>query len=317
MPKKSSKKFKKDTLIKDVALTDFSPTYMYATEAVAHYYKELDLNGKTILTTSGSGDQFIDAYYWGAKYVLAFDLNLLSKHISELKVEMLKGLTRKQFLKFFGNLRGDATFDKKLFDKISKNLSKDARTFWLAAYDRFDGDGKKIGLSEDFFRNRNDKNYLQATKINGYLSSEKAYKKTQAIFKKKKIKLDFILGNVLDIQKNKKVLKKKYDQLNLSNIPPYILRFDTPEEVAINFEKYFDNWSKFMKKDGEIYYYYHTRDAPPGKIDPKKYSPPPFYSKGVLGWLLFGGKYSVRVIELKPWRFTSKEMDYVIVVKKI
>ena len=44
-----------------------APIYLYGTEAIGSYYKPLKLKGKSVLTINGSGDQVLNAYYFGAK----------------------------------------------------------------------------------------------------------------------------------------------------------------------------------------------------------------------------------------------------------
>src|SRR5680860_295742 len=103
-------------------MTIQSPLYIYATEMVSAYYNLLQIKDKRILSIVGSGDQIIDAYYYGAKEVIGFDINKRSLFILEIKFVAISILTRKEFLEFFGTNMSNGTFNFQVYKKIRRKL---------------------------------------------------------------------------------------------------------------------------------------------------------------------------------------------------
>ena len=111
--------------IKGIGKGKYTPMYVYGTEQISNYYSKLDLKDKTVLTIAGSGDQAINALYFGAKEVTCFDINLLTGYFINLKITALKYLTYKEFLTYFGSPNKVGNLDYKLFLKFSKHLDKE------------------------------------------------------------------------------------------------------------------------------------------------------------------------------------------------
>ena len=128
----------------------FAGMYIYCTEMTGKYYPRINVKNKKILTISGSGDQIIDAYFYGAREVIGFDLNHLSLKITALKFATIKSLNYKEFLHFFGTSKDNTTLDYKLYQKCQSFLKKEAKSFFDALYKHYKFDGKKLYNSAFF-----------------------------------------------------------------------------------------------------------------------------------------------------------------------
>lgn len=53
--------------LKNIRSGNIAPLYLYGTEHISKYYSKLDLNNKKVLTIIGSGDQALNAFFYGAK----------------------------------------------------------------------------------------------------------------------------------------------------------------------------------------------------------------------------------------------------------
>ncbi len=115
---------------KEPKMTKDAPMYVYATEMVSHYYERLGLKGKRVLTVVGSGDQVINALYYGASEVVGYDINRNALYICELKMAAIKTLSYQVFYNFLLNHRqGLHTIYTKrsvlCFRKTAKHISTD------------------------------------------------------------------------------------------------------------------------------------------------------------------------------------------------
>lgn len=171
---------------REMEMSKEAPMYIYATEGVSSYYSILKINNKKILTVCGSGDQVLNAYFFGAKEVVGFDLNKRSEFITRIKIAAVKELSYEEFLKFFGENYTGASFDYSLYKKIRRNLDKKTIVFFDSLYKKHNFKGKKSVKSE-YFRQREDVR-LDIKKINLYLRNEKNYLKLRHILKNIKFK---------------------------------------------------------------------------------------------------------------------------------
>jgi S-adenosylmethionine:diacylglycerol 3-amino-3-carboxypropyl transferase len=123
---------------REARMSESAPMYVYATENVSAYYKFLKLKNKEILTICGSGDQVLNALYFEAKEVFAFDLNKKAKFITTLKIAALSHLDYAEFLKFFGEDKPNIGFDYKIYKKFRNKLESQTRSFFDRLYKKFD-----------------------------------------------------------------------------------------------------------------------------------------------------------------------------------
>lgn len=248
---------------KEAKMTKIAPMYVYATEMVASYYRRLKLKGKRVLTVAGSGDQVINALFYGAREVTGFDINRNALFMTELKLSAIFILSYQEFLNFFSQTKNG--FNHVLYIKIRPSLSKVCQKY-------FDGLYKKVGRTglgtSQYFRNRNEliyKNKNNVRQINGYLSDESAYKKTKEILEHEYPIL--CVENILTLVKSKKFHGKKFDVINLSNVPNYLTgrSFGLSEEAILT---YFRKLKRLVSKQGTIFFYSYNDSIYPHSTSP-------------------------------------------------
>jgi hypothetical protein len=237
---------------KEPKMTGDAPMYVYATEMVASYYKRLQLPDKRVLTVAGSGDQVINAIFYGARQVVGFDINRNALFITELKLAAIRLLSYPEFLRFFSQRKNG--FNYSLYRTLRPSLSKACRRYFDHLY-------KVVGVrglgTSRYFRNRHTLIYTKRDNvrlINAYLSSKVAYNKVKAILKHTQPTLR--LENVLALTASKK-LWGKFDVINLSNVPNYLSRrsFELDEEEMIS---YFRKLKKLVRAQGIIFFYSYS-----------------------------------------------------------
>jgi MoaA/NifB/PqqE/SkfB family radical SAM enzyme/dephospho-CoA kinase len=124
--------------------SEISPLYLFSNENVGAWMSALDVSGRSILLTGGSGDAMICAYAAGAARVSNFDINLLARPMAELRLAMLALVTREDFIEYFEAL------PFKSYLRARAELSLSARHFIDQAYIWAGGDGAKLAGSALF-----------------------------------------------------------------------------------------------------------------------------------------------------------------------
>ncbi|MFA6514357.1 MAG: DUF3419 family protein [Patescibacteria group bacterium] len=234
-------------------MTSTSPMYIYATEMASSYYKVLDMQNKRVLSIIGSGDQIIDAYFFGAKEVVGFDINKYASFMLELKVAAIFNLTYLEFIKFFGSNMSNGALDFKLFNKLKKDLSKEPKKFFIKIYQEFDYSGKKL-IKSDYFRQRSMIKSL-AGRINTYLKDEQSYLKCREIMKNKKLQSLELDINDISVAKS---LKGKFDIINLSNVLNYLTGDISDDDILKVLIKAINDVSRRTKSGGAFFYYSYS-----------------------------------------------------------
>ena len=267
-----------------------APIYLYGTEAIGEYYKHLKLKGKSVLTINGSGDQVLNAYYFGAKKVVGFDIVKNTKYMLDLKMAAIKNLSYNEFLDFFGNKKEIGDFDYETYSSLEKYLYEDTNEFFDKLFEQYNYDGKKL-LESDNFRKRKEF-YEKINEINPFLADKKSYEKMQRIISK--VDLEFVESDIMDI--NKKV-KGSFDIINLSNVLNYISKDFVKREVDNPLELIYQSailsLKKKLKKNGKIIFYRFYRA-------PKDMSDTPLINqKKSLNWIKKQGDFKVSEIEFK------------------
>ncbi|MFH1307439.1 MAG: DUF3419 family protein [archaeon] len=250
--------------IKEEPMSESAPMYVYATEMISSYYPMLGLKNKKVLTVCGSGDQVLNAYFFGASKVIGFDLNKRCKLITKLKIAALSELDYKDFLKFFGESKVNQGFDYNIYVKLRNKLDRKTKNFFDKLYGEFNLDGKKLARSR-YFRQRDYFKSVSKTAINSYIKNIGAYNKMEVIARK--IRLEFICEDLKNIAKNRRVAKEKFDIINLSNVPNYFtgkfFKEQTRDRVMWVYDNIFLELRKRLSKNGKIFYYgYSPADYP-------------------------------------------------------
>jgi S-adenosylmethionine:diacylglycerol 3-amino-3-carboxypropyl transferase len=244
---------------KEAGMTNDAPMYKYATENVSGYYSKLNLKGKKVLTIVGSGDQILNAYYFGAKKVAGFDINIHSKHITLLKIAAIQHLLYQEFLTFFGKNHSSGAFSHSVYLKLRKSLDKETKRFFDKVYKENKNDGKKV-LSSNYFRQRKMRDVQLVLTANEYLKSSKKYDKMKEVLESKKLffkKASFSnIGN--------KLKKEKFDLINLSNTQNYYgLKLKNPFNKL---GKVLIKLQKNLSKNGKIFFCTYSLSNYPNKV---------------------------------------------------
>lgn len=217
----------------------FNSIYLFTTENIAGYMKDLDLTNKRIITVTGSSDHIINAILKGCTDITTFDINHLSKYYMDLKLSAIKSLSYKEFIDF---LLYDT--DKTLSYEIINNLemNKESKEFWLKELSKYNSDGKK--LKESGLFNLKYFDIKNKKECNLYLN-----KVNYGIIKNRLdgININFIHTNLKDLR-----IDKKYDYMFLSNISDYIDTFYENNYLA-NYKNLID---KFIINVKCIYFAY-------------------------------------------------------------
>ena len=245
----------------------YSRIYTFTTENINGYIKYFDLKNKSLLTVGSSGDQILNAYFYGARDITLYDINPYAKYYVYLKVAAILSLTYDEFQCFFfkrgiDNNSNKDVFSPNLFNKmklIMKELDYESFYFFNELFSLYDDDTIRIRYSlfdDDEYRNVVIKNF------NVYLSNEELYNK----LKKKlyDIHFKYINGNIfednINLQydniflsnlctitnlKEFKELIKKLDFNNLKDNGSIMLGYLW--DTNFNSDKYLDNWKEIYK----------------------------------------------------------------------
>ena len=127
----------KNKTLKEAKMSEEAPMYIYATEMVSEYCSILDIEGKKILSITGSGDQIINPILMGAKEVVGFDVNKRAEFITHLKIAAIKSLSYEEFLDFFGSKSTKPSFDYEIYKKIEKELPDTIKRFFTKIFAEF------------------------------------------------------------------------------------------------------------------------------------------------------------------------------------
>ena len=217
----------------------FNSIYLFTTENIAGYMKDLNLHNKKVITVTGSGDHVINAVLKGARKITTFDVNPLTKYYLDLKLAAIKYLSLDEFkeLLLYENKNSFA------YEVIKKlDMNKESKKFWLDNLETFNHNGLLLRKSALF----NTKYFDASRKIkeNLYLNEE-----NYAIVKDnlKDVDIEFIEKNIKDLE-----LNEEYDYMFLSNISDYLK--DIYEENYL--DKYQELISNFKTKVKNIYFAY-------------------------------------------------------------
>lgn len=232
------------------AMTSKSPMYIYATEMVSSYYDKLNIKGRSILTIVGSGDQVINAYFFGAKSVVGFDINRNSFHIFNLKKAGILYLSYHEFVRFFGKKMNSGNLKYEVYKILRKNLPSATSNYFDVLYKQFKYDGGKL-IKSDNFRQRSNVE-ADVTDINHYLANEENYLKTRDILRNNKIELIRLDINHIDR------IKDRFDIINLSNVLNYLTANVGKNDLLDVLLGITRKVGKKLNKNGYFFYYSYS-----------------------------------------------------------
>jgi len=196
-------------------ITEFSKIYTFTTENINGYIKYFDLYNKSLLTVGSSGDQILNAFYYGARDITLYDINQYAEYYVYLKIASILSLSYNEFILFFFKhdispfVNNTFMFSKEIYNKIKDNL----RLFNYESYLFFDElfslyDGKLI---RDRLFDDDEDRYFVIRGFNKYLKNEESYNKLKTIIKK--ITFKYINGNIFEDN-----IPGQYDNIFLSNL---------------------------------------------------------------------------------------------------
>jgi len=248
---------------KEQKMSIAAPMYIYATEMVTSYYQALKVQEKSILTVTGSGDQVIDALFLGAQKVFGFDLNERAGYLAELKMAALKSLTLEEFLDFFGKDMQSATLKYELYIKLKALLPVNISSFFDQLYAEFNNNGTNLAKSE-YFRQRGDIGTSPITSINGYLENAESYRKISAILNQNN-PLMFQAG-VDDVTERLPDRNTKFDLINLSNVPNYLIGNLPGADPVGQFIEIMKKLTRLLNPGGQIFCYSYSAAIYPNRV---------------------------------------------------
>lgn len=190
--------------------------YDMSNEDLISYMHLLDMRDKKVATAGSSGDQLLNAIYYGAKDITLIDGNPYARAYIEYKIAMIKNMDLDEFSSYFDY---DETFmfNYKTYRKISHDLSKPVQIFW----DKLileQGTDFNIRVATDF--------QIHATLINQtarfhnsvFYVNNHLYKMLQDKLINGDYNINYITCDYNDFSK---LLDGKYDVIMLSNIFDY------------------------------------------------------------------------------------------------
>jgi hypothetical protein len=226
-----------------------SSIYPFTTENLAGYFPLLNLQGKTVLTVSGSGDHVLNAIYHRAKQIDAFDVNFLSSSYTELKLRAVHSLDYDDFLAFFALVADNQkVLSKRLYNQFSHSLSFSAKHVFDLFYQYFDGRGWALRNSHLFY-NQPPVDH-QATIYNAYLQNPYNYRQTRKSLSSCSYRWQ--QSNITEIEQKLKSLTQ-YDVILLSNIADYAhLMYPGSEHLLEFFQHIIYPLAEHLSREGLI-----------------------------------------------------------------
>lgn len=193
------------------SFTKYSKVYPFTNEKIKSYYRKFNYNGN-VLTVTGSGEVLLHSILMGSKDITLFDINVLTKYYTLLKMEAIKSLTVDEFIEYF-TTNGDVGYPKMsydLFKKIEIYLDDDTRYFWNSMYDNFNMTNNEF--QEGFF-------YADGEYFNSdYLTYYRYNVLKRELLEEVNVK--FINKGLYELDSDD--LDKKYIAIFLSNIVDYL-----------------------------------------------------------------------------------------------
>lgn len=191
--------------------------YSFTTENIGGYINSFDLFSKSLLTVGSSGDQAINAILKGCKDITMLDINPFVQYYFNLKKAGILTLSYEEFIDYFHDYDLNLSlFNTKTYQKLRNILSKidsSSLLFWDILYKN----NAPTVIRYRLFEHGN-MEYEIVKALNLYLSNETLFKTTKGIITN--VNPKFINCNVLNV--DKRLNKRKYDNIFLSNIYNYI-----------------------------------------------------------------------------------------------
>jgi S-adenosylmethionine:diacylglycerol 3-amino-3-carboxypropyl transferase len=203
--------------LKVIKQIDFKPFIKFSNVSSVFRGTNENINGysncyigtRNVLTVIGSGDQVLNAIYYGTTNIDAFDISSFAGYFFKLKLAAVKELSYYEFLDFF---YGVDCFDDERFNRITNRLDDETKYFWRSVCK----DIKPSDVYSSYLFSRWKPTERNAVERNPFLATEHAYNALKS-------NLDNSRVNIInaDIYELSNKLDKDYDFINLSNICMY------------------------------------------------------------------------------------------------
>ncbi len=188
----------------------YSSIYSFSTENLS-YLEKINLDGKEVLTVTGSFDQTFNLIYEGAKKICNFDTNVNTIFYAQLKMAAMKAFSYQEYLQFFF---GESKMDYGMYQRLIPFLEEPFLEYWDSIYQLFSNDGNALFKSKLIEAPSNIKNTILG---NPYLYSEENYEQTKS--RLDDVEISFTEKDVLEIGEG----SDTYDAMFFSNIESYLV----------------------------------------------------------------------------------------------
>ncbi|MBE5758041.1 MAG: DUF3419 family protein [Clostridiales bacterium] len=223
---------------------DFNTTanrvYPFSNENICDSLKDINLDGKSVITVGSSGDQVLNSILKGANEITLIDGNPVARFYVELKLSAIRNLSFEEFLKYF---RRKNVLNPKYYSKISHDLSPKAKEFWDTLMLEMGERSQKVLLRNLFHHpgvfNEDQMSNSYYKNITDFNTLKERIPNTQ---------IDYIVEEFMDFPKALK--DKKADLIMLSNVGDYIDLIDFSVVVK-------HLYSNNLKSGGKIQVYYN------------------------------------------------------------
>ncbi len=275
---------------------NYTPIILFSNENGTAKQEIFNFKDKKVLCPAASGDQLINAIFYDAKDITTYDINILSKYITNLKIAAIKSLNYEEFLLFLL----PEIFQKEniyflseiLFNKVKPYLNEEDAIYWtqIISYGKVNGYGKFIDYGYEGYNLEEIKYeapyYLDSLNYN--ILKEKLLKNSN---------YEFIHTNINNFKIN-----SKYDLIDLSNIISTLIINDyyneqndfTLEELNNHYiDSIEQNIVPLINKEGDILVNYEL-----------------YLEDNDFNSLLYSNKYESHIIPSKKKEYTDKVLRY-------
>ena len=199
--------------------------YMTSNEYLSDYFECYDFIGKKIATVGSSGDQLLNAIFYGCRDLTLIDGCILAQPYIEYKFALIKNLNFDEFIKIYFN--HDSIFDWSVYARISHDLSDVVKQFFDEIFLLQEPHSRFSDV--DYFKTLNEYKIKSSivNRISGrkygslFYQDEESYNKLKRILNTEKFNIDYKIAKFQDFPTE---LNEKYDAIFLSNIYDYVPR---------------------------------------------------------------------------------------------
>jgi hypothetical protein len=228
----------------------FQQIYPFTNENISGYIDYFDVQNKNIMTVGSSLDQTLNAILYNCQDITVLDINSYTKFYYYLKMSTILVLTLEEYLNFFCYKDyprvfkdNKEVFNLEIYNKIKSTLrllDYESYFFWDELFQTFN----PLTIRKKLFSSDECRTSV-ITDINPYLKNIDNFEKLKK--KLTKVDINFINDDLFQVE-----LKKKYDNIWLSNVGCYL----SLEELKILIDKV----DKYLNENGTllISYLYDT-----------------------------------------------------------